>query len=187
MKVQKGSLPEDSSRNDNNRLKRYIAKVTINPAIAHGMSDQVGSVEVGKLADMVLWKPGFFGVKPDLVIKGGSIVWAQMGDANASIPTPQPVHGRPMFGAFGTAIAPSCITFLSQAAMEDGIPTSLDLHRNCVAVKDTRDISKRSMRANDALPSINVDPQTYEVFANGELLTCEPADVLPLAQRYLLL
>ena len=187
MKVQRGHLPEDSSRNDNNRLKRYISKVTINPAITHGMSSFIGSVEVGKLADLVLWKPGFFGVKPELVLKGGSIVWAQMGDPNASIPTPQPVYGRPMFGSFGSAIAPSCITFLSNAAMDAGLPTSLDLKRNCVAVKGTRDISKRSMHLNAALPSINVDPQTYEVFADGELLTCEPAEILPLAQRYLLL
>ncbi|WP_320667828.1 urease subunit alpha [Prochlorococcus sp. MIT 1307] len=187
MKVQRGPLPEDTSRNDNNRLKRYISKVTINPAIAHGMSNYIGSIEVGKLADLVLWKPGFFGVKPELVIKGGSIVWAQMGDANASIPTPQPVHGRPMFGAFGGALASSCLTFLSNAAMEEDIPNALKLQRNCVAVKDTRDISKKCMRSNDALPSIKVDAQTYEVFADGELLTCEPADVLPLAQRYLLL
>ncbi len=187
MKVQRGSLPEDSSRNDNNRLKRYISKVTINPAIAHGISNYIGSVEKGKMADLVLWKPGFFGVKPELVIKGGSIVWAQMGDANASIPTPQPVYGRPMFGAFGDSIAPNCLTFLSNSAMENEIPKSLNLKRKCVSVQETRQISKNDMRANDALPSIKVDPQTYEVFADGELLTCEPSEVLPLAQRYLLL
>jgi len=187
MKVQRGSLPEDSSRNDNTRLKRYIAKVTINPAIAHGIDSQVGSVEVGKLADLVLWKPGFFGVKPQLVIKGGSIVWAQMGDANASIPTPGPVHGRPMFAAFGAALAPSCLTFMSQAALDDDLPRRLGLRRPCVPGVQTRGIGKASMRNNDALPKVEVDPQTYEVFADGELLTCEPADVLPMAQRYFLL
>ena len=187
MKVQRGSLSEDNSRNDNNRLKRYISKVTINPAIAHGMSNYIGSIEEGKLADLVLWKPGFFGVKPEQVIKGGSIIWAQMGDANASIPTPQPVHGRPMFASFGNAISSNCLTFLSQEAINAGIPQTLDLRRRCVAVKETRDISKKSMRCNDALPKIKVDPQTYEVFGDGELLTCEPAETLPLAQRYLLL
>ncbi|MCX5955389.1 MAG: urease subunit alpha [Cyanobacteria bacterium] len=187
MKVQRGSLSEDSSRNDNTRLKRYIAKVTINPAIAHGIDSQVGSVEVGKLADLVLWKPGFFGVKPELVIKGGSIVWAQMGDANASIPTPGPVHGRPMFAAFGAALAPSCLTFVSQAALDADLPRSLGLRRPCVPVVNTRAIGKASMRNNGALPKVEVDPQTYEVFANGELLTCEPAEVLPMAQRYFLL
>jgi urease subunit alpha len=192
MKVQRGSLPEDSAgpgggRNDNTRLKRYIAKVTINPAIAHGLDSQIGSVEVGKLADLVLWKPGFFGVKPELVIKGGSIVWAQMGDANASIPTPGPVHGRPMFAAYGGALAPSCLTFLSQAALDADLPRQLGLKRPCVPVVDTRGIGKAQMRNNNALPKVEVDPQTYEVFADGELLTCEPADVLPMAQRYFLL
>ena len=187
MKVQRGSLPEDSSRNDNTRLKRYIAKVTINPAIAHGIDSQVGSVEVGKLADLVLWKPGFFGVKPELVIKGGSIVWAQMGDANASIPTPGPVHGRPMFAAFGGALAPSCLTFVSQAALDADLPRNLGLKRICVPVVNTRAIGKGSMHNNSALPKVEVDPQTYEVFADGELLTCEPAEVLPMAQRYFLL
>ena len=187
MKVQRGALPEDNSRNDNTRLKRYIAKVTINPAIAHGISKEVGSVEKGKLADLVLWKPGFFGVKPELVIKGGSIIWAQMGDANASIPTPGPVHGRPMFASFGSALAPSCLTFMSQASLDDDVPGQLDLKRPCVAVTNTRDIGKSTMKLNDALPRIRVDPQTYEVFADGELLTCEPAEELPMAQRYLLL
>ncbi len=187
MKVQRGSLPEDSSRNDNHRLKRYIAKVTINPAIAHGMSRHIGSVEVGKLADLVLWKPGFFGIKPEIVIKGGSIAWAQMGDANASIPTPEPVYGRPMFGSFGSALASSSLTFLSQAAIDAGIPKTLGLQKTCVSVKNTREISKKSMQLNTALPSVDVDPQTYEVFADGELLTCEPAKELPMAQRYLLL
>ena len=188
MKVQRGALTGDSERNDNTRLKRYIAKVTINPAIVHGIDHQVGSVEVGKLADLVLWKPGFFGVKPEMVIKGGSIVWAQMGDANASIPTPGPVHGRPMFAAFGKALAPSCLTFLSQAALEDDVPRRLGLERLCVPVQNTRGgINKASMKNNTALPKVEVDPQTYEVFADGELLTCEPAEVLPMAQRYFLL
>ena len=187
MKVQRGALPEDSSRNDNHRLKRYIAKVTINPAIAHGISSQVGSVETGKLADLVLWKPGFFGIRPQLVVKGGSIVWAQMGDANASIPTPGPVHGRPMFAAFGKALAPSCLTFMSDAAMNDNIQSKLGLERTCIAVEHTRNVGKSALKLNSALPNISVDPQTYEVFADGELLTCEPAEVLPLAQRYLLL
>ena len=192
MKVQRGALPEDAAgpgggRNDNSRLKRYIAKVTINPAIAHGVDSQVGSVEVGKLADLVLWKPGFFGVKPELVIKGGSIVWAQMGDANASIPTPGPVHGRPMFASFGKALAPSCLTFVSQASLEADLPHKLGLSRLCVPVQNTRGIGKAAMRNNSALPKVEVDPQTYEVFADGELLTCEPAEVLPMAQRYFLL
>jgi urease subunit alpha len=187
MKVQRGALAGDGPRNDNTRLKRYIAKTTINPAIAHGIDSQVGSVEVGKLADLVLWKPGFFGVKPELVIKGGSIVWAQMGDANASIPTPGPVHGRPMFAAYGAALAPSCLTFVSQASLEEDLPRRLGLRRRCVPVTQTRGIGKANMRNNDALPRMEVDPQTYEVFADGELLTCEPVDVLPMAQRYFLL
>ena len=188
MKVQRGALAGDSERNDNTRLKRYIAKVTINPAIVHGIDHQVGSVEVGKLADLVLWKPGFFGVKPELVIKGGSIVWAQMGDANASIPTPGPVHGRPMFASFGKALAPSCLTFVSQAALDDDVPRKLGLERLCVPVQNTRGgINKAAMKNNTALPKVEVDPQTYEVFADGELLTCEPAEVLPMAQRYFLL
>ena len=187
MKVQRGPLAGDSTRNDNTRLKRYIAKTTINPAIAHGLDSQVGSVEVGKLADLVLWKPGFFGVKPELVIKGGSIVWAQMGDANASIPTPGPVHGRPMFAAFGGALVPSCLTFVSQASLEEDLPRRLGLRRPCVPVAHTRGIGKKEMRNNTALPKVEVDPQTYEVFADGALLTCEPAEVLPMAQRYFLL
>ena len=192
MKVQRGALPEDAAssggRNDNTRLKRYIAKTTINPAIAHGLDSQIGSVEVGKLADLVLWKPGFFGVKPELVIKGGSIVWAQMGDANASIPTPGPVHGRPMFAAFGAALAPSCLTFMSQAALDADLPRQLGLKRPCVPVTNTRgDIGKASMKNNTALPNVEVDPQTYEVFADGVLLSCEPAEVLPMAQLYFLL
>jgi urease subunit alpha len=191
MKVQRGALPEDAAagaRNDNTRLKRYIAKTTINPAIAHGLDSQIGSVEVGKLGDLVLWKPGFFGVKPELVIKGGSIVWAQMGDANASIPTPGPVHGRPMFAAYGKALAPSCLTFMSQAALDAGVPRQLGLNRLCVPVQNTREgIGKAAMKNNTALPQVEVDPQTYEVYADGELLTCEPAAALPMAQLYFLL
>ncbi|MCY3654321.1 MAG: urease subunit alpha [Cyanobacteria bacterium MAG IRC1_bin_28] len=188
MKVQRGALPEDNDRNDNHRIRRYIAKVTINPAIAHGIDSQVGSVEVGKLADLCLWKPGFFAVKPELVLKGGAIVWAQMGDPNASIPTPEPVHGRPMFAGFGAAVAPSCLSFVSQAAVDADLPHRLGLQTPCVPVCNTRGgIGKAAMKLNTATPSIQVDPQTYEVFADGELLTCEPAQVLPMAQRYFLL
>ena len=187
MKAQRGALPGDSSRNDNNRIKRYIAKFTINPAIAHGINSQVGSVEVGKLADLVLWKPGFFGVKPELILKAGSIAWAQMGDANASIPTPGPVHGRPMFATDGKALAPSCFTFMSQAALDADLPRQLGLERPCLPVQHTRDIGKAAMLNNNSLPNIEVDPETYEVFADGELLSCEPADELPMAQRYFLL
>ena len=190
MKLQRGPLAEDAAaggRNDNHRLKRYIAKVTINPAIAHGIDGQVGSIEVGKLADLVLWKPGFFGVRPQLVLKAGSIAWAQMGDANASIPTPGPVHGRPMFAAFGAALAPSCLTFISQAALDADLPRRLGLRRPCVPVVNTRGIGKEAMRLNTARPRIAVDPETYEVFADDTLLTCEPATVLPMAQLYQLL
>ena len=187
MKVQRGALPEDSERNDNHRIRRYMAKVTINPAIAHGIDSQVGSVEVGKLADLCLWKPGFFAVKPELVLKGGSIVWAQMGDPNASIPTPEPVHGRPMFASFGAATAPSCLTFISQAAVDGDLPHRLGLQTPCVPVCNTRGgIGKAAMKLNTATPQIQVDPQTYEVFADGQLLTCAPAQVLPMAQRYFL-
>lgn len=187
MKAQRGALPGDSDRNDNIRIKRYVAKFTINPAIAHGINSQVGSVEVGKLADLVLWKPGFFGVKPELILKAGSIAWAQMGDANASIPTPGPVHGRPMFATYGRALAPSCFTFMSQAALDANLPRQLGLERPCLPVQHTRDIGKAAMLNNNSLPNIEVDPETYEVFADGELLTCEPADELPMAQRYFLL
>lgn len=187
MKAQRGALPGDSDRNDNIRIKRYIAKFTINPAIAHGINSQVGSIEVGKLADLVLWKPGFFGVKPELILKAGSIAWAQMGDANASIPTPGPVHGRPMFATYGRALAPSCFTFMSQAALDADLPRQLGLERRCLPVQHTRDIGKAAMLNNNSLPNIEVDPETYEVFADGELLTCEPADELPMAQRYFLL
>src|SRR5919199_5347519 len=172
--------------NDNFRAKRYIAKYTINPAIAHGIADHVGSVEVGKLADLCLWRPAFFGVKPELVIKGGAIAWSQMGDANASIPTPQPVHMRPMFGSFGGAIAATSFTFVSQAALEQEIPTQIGLQKPAIAVSNTRQLSKRDMKLNETMPQMEVDPETYQVKADGELLICEPATVLPMAQRYFL-
>lgn len=186
MKVQRGSLAEDSDRHDNLRAKRYIAKYTINPAIAHGIAAHVGSIEEGKLADLCLWRPAFFGVKPEIVIKGGLIAWSQMGDANASIPTPQPVHMRPMFGSFGGAIAATSLTFVSQAALNNDIAAQLSLQKSVVAVSGTRTLSKRDLKLNDALPHMEVDPETYEVRADGELLTCEPATVLPMAQRYFL-
>ena len=187
MKRQRGRLPEESGDNDNFRVRRYIAKYTINPAIAHGMSNLIGSVEVGKLADLVVWSPAFFGVKPDLILKGGSIASAMMGDPNASIPTPQPVHYRPMFASFGKAMTASSVTFVSGAARDAGIGASLGLAKECVAIANVRGgISKASMVLNDTLPDIEVNPETYEVRANGELLTCEPADVLPMAQRYFL-
>ena len=187
MKTQRGSLPGDSGRNDNARVKRYVAKYTINPAIAQGFANEIGSVEAGKLADLVLWSPAFFGVKPDLVIKGGSIACAPMGDPNASIPTPQPVHYRPMFGAMGGALAASCITFVSGAALEADIGKTLGLRRSLAAVSGTRgSIGKASMIHNNATPNIEVDAETYEVRADGVLLTCEPATVLPMAQRYFL-
>ena len=187
MKTQRGSLPGDAARRDNARVKRYVAKYTINPAIAHGFAHEVGSVEVGKLADLVLWSPAFFGAKPDMVLKSGTIAMATMGDPNASIPTPQPVHARPMFGAFGRAMAESCVTFVSAAALDAGLGARLGLSRRLVAVADTRGgIGKRSMIHNDATPVIEVDPETYEVRADGVLLTCAPATVLPMAQRYFL-
>jgi len=186
MKLQRGALPGDSNANDNLRARRYIAKYTINPAIAQGMGHEIGSIGVGKLADLVVWTPAFFGAKPDLVIKGGMIVHAMMGDANASIPTPQPVHSRPMFGSFGRAIGPSCISFVSAAAVEDGIADRLRLERMVLPVRGTRGIGKAAMKLNDAMPHIEVDPETYEVRADGELLVCEPAAELPLAQRYFL-
>ncbi len=186
MKVQRGRLPAETGENDNLRVKRYIAKVTINPAIAHGLSAHVGSVEVGKFADLVLWTPAFFGVKPDLVLKLGTIAAAPMGDPNASIPTPQPVHYRPMFGAFGRAMTASAITFVSKAAVEAGIAEKLALTRVVLPVENCRTIGKKDMVLNDAMPVIEVDPETYEVRADGELLTCEPAEVLPMAQRYFL-
>jgi urease subunit alpha len=187
MKVQRGRLPEEVGDNDNFRIRRYIAKYTINPAIAQGLAHEIGSIEVGKLADLVLWSPAFFGVKPDLIIKGGTIAHALMGDPNASIPTPQPVHQRPMFGSFGRARTASCITFVSHAALEAEIGRTLGLSRRLVAVRNTRGgIGKAAMRLNDATPLIEVDPETYEVRADGALLTCEPIAVLPLAQRYFL-
>ncbi|MEO0349979.1 MAG: urease subunit alpha [Cyanobacteria bacterium P01_A01_bin.15] len=186
MKVQRGALPEDSERNDNHRAKRYVAKYTINPAITHGIGHEVGSLEEGKLADICLWKPAFFGVKPELVIKGGAIAWAQMGDPNASIPTPQPVHMRPMFGAFGGAIASTSLTFVSQAAVDADVASQIGLQTPAVAVSGCRDLSKADMKLNDYLPQMEVDPETYEVRADGQLLTCEPAEVLPMAQRYFL-
>ena len=186
MKVQRGALQQDNDRHDNFRAKRYIAKYTINPALTHGIANEVGSVEVGKLADLVLWKPAFFGAKPALIIKGGFIIAAPMGDPNASIPTPQPVHYRPMFGAYGGALSATCISFVSQAAMEAGIGKTLGLHKQLHAVSGTRTIRKQDMRLNNYQPKIEVDPQTYVVRADGELLTCEPATELPLAQRYFL-
>lgn len=186
MKTQRGRLPQDSEQNDNFRVKRYVAKYTINPAITHGVAQQVGSIEPGKLADLVLWRPAFFGSKPEMVIKGGFIAWSVMGDANASIPTPQPVLYRPMFGAFGGATAATSLAFVSRVALEAGIPEKLGLRRTAVAVERCREIGKRDMLHNAATPTIEVDPETYEVRADGTLLTCEPAQVLPMAQRYFL-
>tara|TARA_R110002124_G_scaffold176026_1_gene343947 strand:- start:35969 stop:37678 length:1710 start_codon:yes stop_codon:yes gene_type:complete len=186
MKLQRGRLPEETGENDNFRVRRYIAKYTINPAIAHGIGHEIGSIEEGKRADLVLWDPAFFGVKPDMVLIGGSIAMSQMGDANASIPTPQPVYSRPMFGALGRAVEASAVTFVSAAAQEAGIGEKLGLRKQTVAVKNTRGLGKVDMVLNDALPKIQVNPETYEVRADGALLTCEPADVLPMAQRYFL-
>ena len=187
MKRQRGRLPEETGDNDNLRVRRYIAKYTINPAVAQGVSREIGSVEVGKRADLVLWKPAFFGVKPEMVLVGGTIAAAPMGDPNASIPTPQPMHYRPMFGAFGKAAAASSVTFVSQAALDGGLRQRLGVDKEMVAVENTRGgIGKKAMRLNDATPHIEVDPETYEVRADGVLLTCEPATVLPMAQRYFL-
>ncbi len=185
MKAQRGALPGDGAGNDNFRAKRYVAKYTINPARAHGISHVVGSIEIGKIADLVLWKPAFFGAKPSMILKGGMIAAAQMGDANASIPTPQPVYSRPMFGAFGRALKTS-LTFVSQAAYDAGIADTLGLAKPVVAVRDIRKVQKKDMVHNDACPKIEVDPETYEVRADGMLLKCEPATSLPLAQRYFL-
>ncbi|APE43696.1 urease subunit alpha [Sulfitobacter alexandrii] len=184
MKKQRGRLPEETGDNDNFRVRRYIAKYTINPAIAQGISHVVGSIAPGKRADLVLWSPAFFGVKPEMVLMGGTIVVAQMGDPNASIPTPQPVHTRPMFGAFGRSVEQSSVTFVSEAAQTDGIRATLGLAKQTVAVANTRSIGKADLLLNDATPEIEVHPETYEVRADGELLTCEPAEVLPMAQRY---
>jgi urease subunit alpha len=186
MKTQRGPLPEDSSRNDNLRAKRYVAKYTINPAITHGMATEIGSIEPGKLADLVLWKPAFFGVKPEMVVKGGFIAWSAMGDPNASIPTPQPVLYRPMFGSFGKATAATSITFLSRAAADSGLARQLGLKKIVAAVSNCRQIGKKDMVHNSAAPKMEVDPETYEVRVDGKVITCEPASVLPLAQRYFL-
>jgi urease subunit alpha len=186
MKKQRSALPGETGDNDNLRVKRYIAKYTINPAIAHGMADHVGSVETGKLADLVLWNPAFFGVKPDLILKCGTIAAAAMGDPNASIPTPQPVHYRPMFGAFGKSLTGSSIIFVSNAALAGDVPNRLGLDKQALAVSGTRSISKADMVLNDTTPVMEVDPETYEVRADGELLTCEPATELAMAQRYFL-
>jgi urease subunit alpha len=186
MKRQRGPLPGERSGSDNLRVRRYVAKFTINPAITHGVAHEIGSVETGKLADLVLWKPAFFGVKPEMIVKGGMIAWSVMGDANASIPTPQPVIYRPMFGSYGGARHSTSLTFLSKAAVSAGIPAKLGLKKTTVAVKHCRGLTKRNMINNDALPRMEVDPDTYEVRADGVLLTCEPAQVLPMAQRYFL-
>ncbi|WP_299964129.1 urease subunit alpha [uncultured Roseobacter sp.] len=186
MKKQRGRLPEETGENDNLRVRRYIAKYTINPAIAHGISHEIGSIEEGKRADLCLWNPAFFGVKPEMVLMAGTIVCAQMGDPNASIPTPQPVFTRPMFGSFGRSVERSSVTFVSAAAEAAGIKGSLGLAKDVVAVKGTRGIGKKDLVLNDALPKIEVNPETYEVRADGELLTCQPAEVLPMAQRYFL-
>ncbi|MDB6108829.1 MAG: Urease alpha subunit [Pedosphaera sp.] len=186
MRRQRGPLPGERGANDNLRIKRYISKYTINPAIAHGMAHLIGSVEAGKLADLVLWKPAFFGAKPEMVIKGGVIAWSQMGDPNASIPTPQPVFMRPMFGAFGSAPGPISVSFVSRVCKENGILVPYGLTKRIEAVRGCRNIGKKDMKWNDATPNITVDPETYEVRADGEHLVCEPAKVLPLAQRYFL-
>jgi len=190
MKVQRGHLSpksgKDSGQHDNFRAKRYVAKYTINPALAHGIAHEVGSVEVGKIADLVIWKPAFFGVKPEMVLKSGFIAQAQMGDPNASIPTPEPIISRPMFGSFGRAIHSTSFTFLSQAALDREIPKKLGLQKRVAAVKNCRTVKKRDLKLNDYLPKIEVDPETYVVTADGERLTCEPAIVLPMAQRYFL-
>jgi len=186
MRVQRGALPEDNARHDNYRARRYVAKYTINPAITHGIAHEVGSIEVGKLADLVLWKPAFFGAKPSMIIKGGMILAAPMGDPNASIPTPQPVHYRPMFGAFGGARAATSVSFVSQAALGAGLREQLNLAKPLVAVRNTRNVRKADLLLNSYQPKMEVNPQTYEVRADGQLLVCEPATVLPLAQRYFL-
>jgi urease subunit alpha len=186
MKRQRGRLAEETGDNDNARVKRYIAKYTINPALAHGLARHVGSIAVGKRADLVLWDPAFFGVKPSLILLGGTIAAAAMGDPNASIPTPQPVHYRPMFGAFGRSRTAGSVTFVSQAAAASGLARELGVAKPLVPVQGTRTVNKTSMMHNSATPNVEVDPETYEVRIDGELITCEPADVLPMAQRYFL-
>jgi urease subunit alpha len=186
MAAQRGRLPDERGANDNVRIRRYVAKYTINPAVAHGFAHEVGSIEPGKLADLVLWKPAFFGVRPELVLKAGMIAWAQMGDFGASIPTPQPSYMRPMFAALGGAVGPTSLAFVSQRALAAGTVEPLGLRKTLVAVRGCRAVGKRSMRLNDALPTIEVDPETYEVRADGELLRCEPAGAVPLARRYAL-
>ena len=186
MKLQRGRLPDEKGDNDNLRIRRYISKFTINPAIAHGVSHEVGSVEIGKLADMVIWKPAFFAVKPEIVIKGGFIAWAQMGDPNASIPTPQPVFMRPMFGAFGKASGKTSLAFVSGLSLASNIAQNYGLTKTLVAVRGCRNIGKKDMKLNDAMPKIDVDPETYTVKADGVILRCEPANDLPLTQRYFL-
>ena len=186
MKKQRGRLSDETGENDNLRVRRYIAKYTINPAIAHGIAHEIGSIEIGKRADLVLWNPAFFGVKPEMVLLGGSIVMAQMGDPNASIPTPQPVYSRPMFGAYGRSVENSAVVFVSEAAQSEGVGAALGLAKKTLAVRNTRNIGKKDLILNNATPQIEVHPETYEVRADGELLTCQPAEVLPMAQRYFL-
>jgi urease subunit alpha len=186
MKGQRGALPGDTARHDNARVKRYIAKLTINPALSHGIAHEVGSIEVGKWADLVLWRPAFFGVKPSVVLKGGFIAAAAMGDPNASIPTPQPVHYRPMFGSFGKAVGSTSLSFVSQASLVNGTAESYGLAKRLVAVKGNRTVNKTHMVHNDYMPVMEIDAQTYQVRADGVLLTCEPATELPMAQKYFL-
>ena len=184
MKVQRGRLIDEIGNNDNQRVKRYIAKYTINPAIAHGISKHIGTLEVNKRADIVIWDPAFFGAKPEIILIGGSIACAQMGDPNASIPTPQPIHSRPMFSSYGRSLEKSSVTFVSNEALKQQSLSDANIHKELLPVENTRKISKKDMVFNDACPKIEVNPETYEVKANGELLTCEPARELPLAQRY---
>jgi urease subunit alpha len=186
MRRQRGRLPEEQGGNDNLRIRRYVAKYTVNPAITHGMAHLIGSVEVGKLADLVLWRPAFFGAKPELVLKAGFIAWAQMGDPNASIPTPQPVKMRPMFGGFGRATGSTSVAFVSRLSLDEGRIDGYGLAKRVEPVRTCRGLGKRDMKLNDALPRIEVDPETYEVRADGRLLACAPAERLPLAQRYFL-
>ncbi|MFO0551610.1 MAG: amidohydrolase family protein [Polyangiaceae bacterium] len=181
---ERGALPSEATGSDNNRIRRYVAKYTVNPAIAHGLSHDIGSVEVGKLADLVLWRPAFFGVRPELVLKGGFVAWSQMGDANASIPTPEPVLMRPMFGARGRATGATSLAFVSERAWQEGHLRALGLTKQLSVVRGCRGIGKRHMKLNDALPKLEIDPETYEVRADGVLLTCSPSVSLPLAQRY---